>query len=325
MELAALRYLKDSDIQHHWKCVHNELGQWRIHKCRLNQTPVLCDCNKKRRRSRSVEPFKKDDDDHPVNEQPEFDPHTLDVWEDEFLREVQQQELVESGQWFQGVFDFQSDEDQTLEGSVRSRRHLNGSQGSESELHRRRTRLDTKIRTLRKKLTAYKDIRKALRLNRHNDSNATTENPCKCDFPKSHPGSLFDRNHTNKTCNLPQMNCFLHDSTHWKTPPQWPVEFGGFCFCQNSNNNTYWCLRTINETHNFLYCEFITEFVSFYDLRLDPFQLSNIVYQLEPVVLEQLSLQLRKLKSCRSSKECEHYSSAKWYDAVDGDDEETNY
>lgn len=59
---------------------------------------------------------------------------------------------------------------------------------------------------------------------------------------------------------------FSHDNNHWKTAPLWNDE--PFCFCMNANNNTYSCVRTINQTHNFLYCEFTTGHISFYNLRI---------------------------------------------------------
>lgn len=57
-----------------------------------------------------------------------------------------------------------------------------------------------------------------------------------------------------------------HDSNHWKTAPFWNDQ--PFCFCMNANNNTYSCVRTINQTHNYLYCEFTTGLITFYNLRI---------------------------------------------------------
>ncbi|VDM79359.1 unnamed protein product [Strongylus vulgaris] len=79
-------------------------------------------------------------------------------------------------------------------------------------------------------------------------------------------------------------------------------------------SNTYWCLRTINKEENFLYCEFVTEFVSFYDLNEDPYQarlLHNVVYSLDMDVLEKLSERLRHLRECKGAS-CELYSSSNW-------------
>lgn len=101
-----------------------------------------------------------------------------------------------------------------------------------------------------------------------------------------------------KECYLEKMNCFNHDNDHWRTPPYWSGKTssqirmliwtrfspffvlcfseGPFCFCMNANNNTYSCLRTINATHNFLYCEFVTGLVTYYNLRIG--RLPRIVF-----------------------------------------------
>ncbi|VEN60793.1 unnamed protein product [Callosobruchus maculatus] len=76
-----------------------------------------------------------------------------------------------------------------------------------------------------------------------------------------------------------------------------------FCFCMNANNNTYSCVRTINSTHNFLYCEFTTGMVTFYNLRIDPFELQNRIDSLKAEERSYLHDQLAKLVSCKG-KSC---------------------
>jgi len=79
---------------------------------------------------------------------------------------------------------------------------------------------------------------------------------------------------------------------------------GPFCFCMNANNNTYSCLRTLNATHNFLYCEFVTGLVTFYNMKIDPFQQRNRAYTLEPKEKDWLRDSLSEMVRCKGSAQC---------------------
>ncbi|XP_002017318.2 extracellular sulfatase SULF-1 homolog [Drosophila persimilis] len=100
-----------------------------------------------------------------------------------------------------------------------------------------------------------------------------------------------------KECLSEKMNCFSHDNQHWRTAPLW--NDSPFCFCMNANNNTYSCLRTINATHNYLYCEFTTGLITFYNLTIDRFETTNRAASLTAADRAHMHDALEQLKGCR--------------------------
>merc|ERR1712179_745684 len=56
-------------------------------------------------------------------------------------------------------------------------------------------------------------------------------------------------------------------------------------------------VSNINSTHNYLYCEYVTGMITYFDLRVDPFQLRNLLYTLPSSDLTYMHDQVTRLKN----------------------------
>ncbi|XP_033640197.1 extracellular sulfatase Sulf-1-like isoform X2 [Asterias rubens] len=103
-------------------------------------------------------------------------------------------------------------------------------------------------------------------------------------------------------CHVEGMKCTSHDNDHWRVKPFWTL--GHLCLCLNSVNNSYRCLRSINETHDFLYCEFITDFLEYFDMTEDPHQKVNAITEITDDHRKFMRDELQTLKYCTGASNC---------------------
>jgi len=101
------------------------------------------------------------------------------------------------------------------------------------------------------------------------------------------------------------MNCYVQQNG---TAPPW---FYGqsFCSCQDTTNNTYACARTLNSTHNFVFCEFVTGFVEAYDMDADPWQQQNLAGAMSQGERSYWHALVQSLRTCGGS-DCGRSASA---------------
>uniref|UniRef100_A0A1B6KZS0 Sulfatase N-terminal domain-containing protein n=1 Tax=Graphocephala atropunctata TaxID=36148 RepID=A0A1B6KZS0_9HEMI len=76
------------------------------------------------------------------------------------------------------------------------------------------------------------------------------------------------------------------------------------CKCQDSRNNTYNCIRNIDQERNFLFCNFYQQtghLWEYYNLNSDPYQLNNTYQSLSLLDRTRLQDALLRLTTCKHS------------------------
>jgi len=71
-----------------------------------------------------------------------------------------------------------------------------------------------------------------------------------------------------KQCGGRGLACYTVDNESFQTEPRWTN--GDACYCSNASNGTFFCIRGLNETDNYLYCEFMTNHTEYYNLTIEP-------------------------------------------------------
>ena len=83
------------------------------------------------------------------------------------------------------------------------------------------------------------------------------------------------------------------------------------CRCQDGRNNTFNCIRTISMEQNDIFCQFEDDvnFVEYYDLNSDPFQLYNLAQNMDQSAIREHADKLQNLLNC-SGENCQATSTS---------------
>ena len=117
-------------------------------------------------------------------------------------------------------------------------------------------------------------------------------------------------------CSRANMRCWYKDNKVWQTAPKFSIPDGKkICFCVDSRNNTFTCLRRIvgSDTvgantftfRDFLYCRFDeTQFHEMYNLQEDPLQITNIWDSLPQDTKSKINSAMDRISKCSGFQQC---------------------
>ena len=121
----------------------------------------------------------------------------------------------------------------------------------------------------------------------------------------------------------PALTCYAQTNGSLTYGPYPPAGWKPYCSCQDAMNNTYACMRTVNASANYRYCEFQlqpaaavdsgvsgaapTPFVEYFDISVDPYEMTNAAANLSPSTAAQLHAQLQTLMTCVGTAACNQF------------------